>query len=164
MRSLKEVANSTPPDYLAHIPKNPEYVAEEMLFKARQLFPKRLDESGDMGKVFEPDYSFLFVGPGAGLVVNALLQRGQVASGLETSKRGIASAPQGVWAYIRWAVPWELPFPTMRGEPPRPFKNFDVTYVNGYLKTILEPDEWDLSLSELEKISKHISIIETKGN
>lgn len=163
MRSLKDVANSTPPDYLTYIPKIPERVAEEMLMKARSLFPKRLDETGDMGALLEPDYSFLFVGPGAGLVVNALLQRGQVASGLETSRRGIASSPQGVWSYIRWAVPWELPFPTMKGEPPRPFKNYDVTYVNGYLKEILQPEEWDLSLAELDKISKHISIIETKG-
>jgi hypothetical protein len=163
MRSLKEIANSTPADYLEHIPKNPDAVANQMIHTAMQKFPKVPEHLMPLNVPQEAGYSFLFVGAGAGLVVNALLQREQIAFGLETSKRGIASAPEGVWSYVKWALPWELPFPTMTGEPPKPYKNYHITFINGYLKELLKPDEWELSLVELDKISKFISVIETKG-
>lgn len=142
MRGLDEIANSTPPDYLTHAPKNPLAVAHKMLQKAKQLFPKMGD--GD------PNYRFMFVGPGAGLVVKELINMEQQARGVETSKRGITSAPNDVWAYVGWKRPWEL----TQGN-----KAIDVCLVNRYLQALLLPDEWSSTVKEIKRISKYSSLI-----
>jgi hypothetical protein len=142
MRSLEEIANTTPPDYLTHAPKDPLNVAYGMLSKARQLFPKTGD--GDQ------NYRFMFAGPGSGLVVKELIGLEQQARGVETSKRGITSAPQDVWSYIGWKKPWEL----TQGD-----KAMDVCLVNRYLQTLLRPDEWSATVKEIKRISKYSSLI-----
>jgi hypothetical protein len=146
MRTLEEIANATPTDYLNHKPKDPTGLAMQMIAKAERLFPKNTD-SGDM---VDPTYSFLFIGPGAGLVVAALIAQEQRARGVETSKRGIASAPENIWSYIGWKKPWEL----SQGN-----KAVDVCLVNKYLKTLLLPDEWSRTVKEVERVSKYQALI-----
>jgi hypothetical protein len=159
MRTLEEIANSTPEDYLTHVPGDPQRVAIRMIQKARQLFPKHIDESGSIGQNFEPNYSFLFIGPGAGAVVQELLMQEQIAAGIETSRRGIQSGPEGSRTYVRWTLPWQHSFPTMTGDPPRPFKYFDITLVNRYLQELLSPEEWSKTVEEVKKLSKYSSLI-----
>jgi hypothetical protein len=142
MRTLEEIANSTPLDYLTHAPKDPVALAHKMLQVARQKLPKEAD--GD------PNYRFMFVGPGAGLVVKELILLEQQARGVETSKRGITYAPQDVWAYVGWKKPWEL----TQGD-----KGIDVCLVNRYLQTLLLPDEWSRTVAEIKRISKYSSLI-----
>jgi len=142
MRSLEEIANATPTDYLDHASKNPLGVAMQMLNKARQLFPKNGD--GDQ------NYRFLFIGPGAGNIVKELINMEQQARGVETSKRGITSAPQDVWSYVGWKKPWEL----TQGD-----KSIDVCLVHRYLQTLLKPDEWSSTVREVKRVSKYSSLI-----
>ena len=154
-RTLEEVANATPEDYLSHSPKDPTQLALMMEMKAQRLFPI----TQGLGVIAETSYSFLYIGPGAGLVVHTLLERGHRASALETSRRGIASAPEGERSYINWAKPWELPFPSMKGEPPVPFKLFHIGIMNSYLKELLTKVEWNESLKELKKVCRYCATI-----
>jgi hypothetical protein len=159
MRTLKEIANATPADYLTYVPADPQRVAIQMIQTARQKFPKVMDETGSMGQNFEPNYSFLFVGPGAVAVVQELLMQEQIAAGIETSRRGIQSGPEGARTYVRWTLPWQHSFPTMTGDPPRPFKYFDIAFINQRLKDLLLPEEWSKTVEEIEKVSKHSQLI-----
>ena len=142
LRTLEEIANATPQDYSSHAPHNPHTLAVQMHYKAQQLFPKTGD--GDA------NYRLMFVGPGAGLVVKELIDMDQQARGLETSKRGISTAPQEVWSYILWAKPWELGM----GD-----KTMEVCLTNRYLKQLLTPDEWSRTVKELQRISKYTALI-----
>ncbi len=156
MRSLSVVANATPKDYLAHIPPNPELLALQMIEKARRLWP--YVERGD-GVSKEPNYEFLFVGPGAGLIVQTLLDQGHRAYGLETSRRGIASGPEVTRSYIKWSLPWELPFTSLQGEVPTPIKQFHIAIINKYLREVLTADEWQAALKEIKKVSRYVYAI-----
>ena len=155
MRTLEEVANATPKDYLTHSPKDPTQLALMMEMKAQRMFPV----PQGLGVVAETNYSFLYIGPGAGLVIQCLLDRGQRAFALETSRRGIASAPDLVRNYILWSKPWELPFPSKQGENPTNFKMFHIGIVNKYLKELLTPVEWKESLKELKKVCRYCATI-----
>jgi hypothetical protein len=141
MRTLEEIANATPKDYLNHTPKDPVLVAHRMVQKARTMFPKGDGDS---------NHRFMFVGPGAGLVVKELIGMEQQARGVETSKRGITSAPNDVWSYVGWKKPWEL----SQGN-----KSIDICLVNRYLQTLLQPDEWSSMVKEVKRISKYTSLI-----
>jgi hypothetical protein len=157
-RPLEDVANNTPKDYLAHIHKNPEGIALKMLGIAQSKWPiPNIDD----GVVRETIYRFLYIGPGAGLVIQTLLSQGQEAWGLETSRRGIASAPAEVRNYILWSKPWELPFTSMKGEPPVPYKMFHVAVVSKYLKELLNEDEWQETLKEIKKVSRYQALTNT---
>ena len=149
MRSLSEIANATPPDYLSFGPKDPASVASQMINKARQLYPRNID-TAPLGAAVEPGYTFLYVGPGAGQIIQHLLEQEQSANGVETSKRGIVSGPKDVWNYDRWQLPWELHFGN---------REIDVTLVNRYLQKLLLPDEWTATVKEIKRISKYSSLI-----
>ena len=156
MRDLPTIANSTPIDYLQHAPNQADRLALMMIEKANRLWPIPIRDDGISR---ETNYSFLFVGPGAGLVVQTLLDQGHKAYGIETSRRGIASGPETSRSYIKWCLPWETPFASLRGDPPTPFQMFHLTIVNKYLKTLLLPEEWSHTLKELKKVSKEVYAI-----
>ena len=155
-RDLKTLANDTPKDYLTHVPKDPTQVALQMELKAQRIFPV---PQGQVNEVVETNYSFLFIGPGSGLVVQALLDRGHRAFALETSRRGIANAPETVRNYILWAKPWELPFASKRGEATTPFKMFHLGLLSKYYKDILSKEEWDESVKEIKKVCRYAALI-----
>ena len=155
-RDLKTLANATPKDYLLHQPKDPTQLALQMELKASRLFPV---PQGQTGQIVETNYSFLYIGPGAGLVVQTLLDRGHRAFALETSRRGIANAPEMVRNYVMWAKPWELPFPSRQGESPSAFKMFHLGLMNKYYKEILTPVEWNESIKEIKKVCRYSALI-----
>lgn len=148
MRTLEEIANSTPPDYLAHAPRNPFKVALQMISVANQRFPRNPEAD-----FYDPTYYFLYFGPGAGNVIKALITKEHKARGVETSKRAIASSPEDIWTYISWKKPWEL----SQGN-----KAVDVCFVNSYLQTLLTPEEWSRTEKEIERVSKHYQIINAR--
>jgi hypothetical protein len=138
MRTIEEIANSTPKDYLEHT-EEPEQIVAQMMLKAQMLFPKK-------GEIVENGHRFLYVGPGSGQIVKRLIERDQKAFGLETSKRGIASAPDEVRAYVNWSLPWETSYAD---------KFFNVAFVNPYFKTLLKDDEWTDFVKELNRASRY---------
>ncbi|MDQ3816105.1 MAG: methyltransferase domain-containing protein [Acidobacteriota bacterium] len=142
IRSLEEIANATPEDYTSNAPTDPTSVAVQMISTARNRFPRNGD--GD------PNYRFLYIGPGAGMVVKELINQEHQARGVETSKRGITSAPSDVWNYVGWQLPWELTL----GD-----RTMDVCFINRYLETLLTPDEWSMTVKEVERVSKYHQII-----
>lgn len=150
MRDLPTIANATPKDYLTHAPKNPDSLALQMIAKAQQLWPFRPAQ----GEMADPTYTFLFVGPGAGHIVQTLIDQGHKAYGLETSKRGIMSGPELTRSYVKWTLPWEPPFPSMSGDHPTPFKMFHIAIINKYLKEIFTQEEWNATLKEIKKLSR----------
>lgn len=157
-RTLEEVANATPKDYLSHGPLDPTLLALQMILKAERLFPI----SSRPGDIVDQSYDFLYVGPGSGNVIQDLIDQGHRAFGLETSRRGIASAPELIRNYILWSKPWELPFPSMKGESPVPFKMFHVALLNKYLKELLTPEEWAETVKEVKKVSKYSALYASK--
>lgn len=146
-RPLDEVANATPADYLEHA-ADPLQTGLQMMQVASSKFPLR----GDGSDVQMTGHEFLYVGPGSGLVVKFLLDQDQRAQGLETSRRGIASAPDVVRNYCIWSKPWETAFPN---------KNFHVAFISAYLKELLTEDEWNETLKEVARVSKHSQIYGT---
>lgn len=154
-RDLQVVANATPKDYLLHVPRDPTKLALQMETKAKMMWPQR----SEVGAVIETNYSFLYIGPGAGLVVQTLLDRGHRAFALETSRRGIAFAPEVVRNYVLWSKPWELPFPSRQGETSNPFKMFHIGILHKYYKEILNRDEWNESIKELKKVCRYSALI-----
>ncbi|HZS47235.1 MAG TPA: hypothetical protein VFC63_19330 [Blastocatellia bacterium] len=146
-RDLETIANSTPSDYLSYAPQKPEQLATQMMAKARQLFPI---PNRDDGVEREQSYSFLFVGPGSGLVVDFLIQQEQIAHGLETSRRGIASAGDTVRNYLIWCKPWETSFPD---------RFFHVALLHKYLQKLLTPQEWAQTIKEIKRVSKYSSLV-----
>lgn len=158
-RTLAQVANATPPDYLNHAPHDPIVLAHQMVAKARRLYP--IVEADD-GVSRMQGYDFLYIGPGSGLIIKVLLEQGQRAQAIETSRRGIASAPEEVRNYILWGKPWELPIPMNRNvqtikdgqvvTATQPFKMYHLGILNKYLKEILTPEEWNSAVKEIKKV------------
>ena len=147
-RSLEEVANATPKDYLKHSPKEPERIAYKLISMANQSFPIHVPESQGMDvNPVSTGYKFLYAGPGSGLIISTLIQEGHLAHGVETSRRGIASAPENFRNYVIWTKPWETSFPD---------KYFHVTLLSSYLHDILTPDEWEATVTEFKRISKKL--------
>ncbi len=143
LRSLEEIANATPQDYANYFPKEPVALAHQMFDRAGKLFPRRSDME-------DANYRFLYVGPGAGFLVQELIDLGHQAKGVETSRKGISLSPQGVWSYIMWSVPWELSLES---------KSVDIALISRYYETLLSPEEWSNTVTEIIRISKDQSII-----
>lgn len=154
LRDLRTLANATPKDYLDYVPKQPQVLALQMIAKANQLFPIRVDADGFSGQT---NHSFLYVGPGSGLVIDVLLSQGQRAWGMESSKRGIMFAPDEVRGYISWVKPWESNFPSKQGENPVPFQMFHVALISKFLKTYYTPEEWNATIKEVKKLAKYVA-------
>ncbi len=155
-RSIVELANATPKDYLEAAPKDPQALALMMIEKARRLYPIA---DRDDGVAREQNYCFLFVGPGAGVVIDTLINQGHRAFGMESSRRGIMSAPDEIRGYVSWVKPWESNFPSKQGEHPIPFKMFHVALINKYLKTYYTEAEWEATLTEVKKLAKYAALI-----
>lgn len=151
LRSLEDVANATPKDYLAHVPKDAMLMAQKMIGTARQKNPiPNIDD----GKERFQNYDFLYVGPGSGLVVQNLIQLGQAAFGMETSKRGIKyGSPDEIRSYVLWAKPWESPFAFAEHKKP-----FHVGILSDYYKKILTPEEWKETVAEMKRICRYIAV------
>jgi hypothetical protein len=150
-RPLDKIANATPKDYLSHSPKDAISLASMMLSKANQLFPIRVPESNGTNVMAEcTTYELLYVGPGSGLVIQFLLSQGHLCHGIETSRRGIASAPELVRNYINWQLPWETPFAN---------RAFHITLVSKYMQTLLTLDEWKATTVEMKRVSKYLAAI-----
>jgi len=141
IRSLEDLANATPTDYLSHSPSNPDAVAYKLLSQVSQ---RTLEKDRGL-EISSDSRQFLYVGPGSGLVISTVIQEGQLCYGLETSRRGIASAPDSFRNYILWQKPWETTF----GK-----KQFDITILSTYLHELLTPEEWELTVTEMKRISK----------
>jgi len=160
LRNLEDIANATPKDYLSHSPSDPIKLASMMVNTASQKFPVI---NRDDGVDRMQNYEFLYVGPGAGLVVKALIEQSHVAFGLETSRRGIASAPDEIRSYILWGKPWESPFPskftTSESGQQKVRPMFHVAVINKYLKELLTQDEWQDTLKEIKKIARYAAIL-----
>jgi len=146
-RDLETIANATPKDYLSHGPTDPLRIALQMISKAHARNPNGLISGTD---VQETNYTFLYVGPGSGLIVKTLIDQGHIATGLETSKRGISMADPLVISYCNWSKPWETPFRN---------KYYDLALLNRYYQTILTPEEWDATVTEIKRVSKSFSFI-----
>lgn len=155
-RTLAQVADATPKDYLLQIPPNPEQIALQMIRKAEALFPIKTG----LGIVAATNYSFLFIGPGSGLVIQALLDLGHMAQALETSRRAISLAPELVRNYINWSKPWELPYASKQGPTAsQPLKLFHVGLISKYYQKILTPVEWSESVKEIKKVCRYAAVI-----
>lgn len=153
MRDLPTIANATPTDYLSHAPTNPDQLGLQMIEKCARLYPYIERDDGVMR---DPSYTLLYVGPGAGLVVQTIIDQGHRAYGIETSRRGIVSGPETSRSYVKWALPWENPFSSKRGDPPTPYQMFHLAIINKFLKQLLTPEEWKATTSEIKKISKNV--------
>lgn len=147
MRNLETIANATPKDYLEHKPKDPEALALMMRMKAERLFPFKINEEFQ-----DVSYSFFYMGPGSGLVIQNLIDNGHQAYGAETSKRGISTAPDLVRNYVLWILPWEL---SARN------KQFHVALISSYYKELFAKDEWNATLKELKRVSKYQAVYPT---
>ena len=159
LRSLEDLANATPKDYLSHVPKDIEHIALGMISLANQKWPII---NRDDGRERIQNHSFYFVGPGAGLVVKSLIEMEQSAQGCESSRRGIQfGGPEETRAYIKWSKPWETPFPTKSnptGGTPVAKPIFHVGIINGYLKQILTPEEWSETIKETKKLCRYAAV------
>src|SRR5258707_5244449 len=128
MRDLEEIANNTPKDYLSHGPQNPLALSLQMIAKAQKMSPNGATTAYQ--EIQETNFTFLYVGPGSGLIVKTLIDQGHIATGLETSKRGISMADPNIISYCNWSKPWETPFKN---------RYFDVSLLSKYYKIILTP-------------------------
>lgn len=165
-RTLAQVANATPPDYLFHAPKDPLQFAFQLITKAKRLFPPN---DSDDGVSRMQGYDFFYEGPGAGQIIPTLIQQGHRAFGLETSRRGIATTPDDFRNYVLWGKPWELPIPQKQTastiqdgqviQSTMPFKMFHIGIINKYLKQILTPVEWNEAVKEIKKVSREAYVI-----
>lgn len=162
LRSLEEVANASPVDYLAHAPKDPTSLAFHMIALAASKFPI---VNRDDGVERIQNYELLYVGPGAGMVVQSLLAQGHMAMGMETSKRGIRyGSPDEVRSYVLWAKPWESPFPnkfrTPDSEQQKVRPMFHVVVINKFLKKCLTDEEWQYTLKEMKRLGRYITLFD----